>query len=96
MIGARLKQTNVKHLGGGVHEGTATYHQTAPEVVQTIRYRTTGQTARIVQGYGTVCPPLDQMPTICNVKITPQNPTKLNLVDSDLPVRKRHREHFEL
>jgi hypothetical protein len=29
------------------------------------------------------CPPLDQMPTICNVKITPQNPTKLNLIDDD-------------
>ncbi len=54
VIGARLKQTNVKHLGGGVHEATATYHQTAPEVVKTVRYRTTGQTARIVQGYGTV------------------------------------------
>jgi hypothetical protein len=54
VTGATLKQTNVKHLGGGVHEATATYYQSAPEVIKTIRYRTTGQTARIIQGYGTV------------------------------------------
>ncbi len=48
-----LVQTNVKHIGGGVHEATAVYRESAPEVVKTIRYRTTGQTARIIQGYGT-------------------------------------------
>ncbi len=30
VIGARLKQTNVKHLGGGVHEALQPNHQTAP------------------------------------------------------------------
>jgi hypothetical protein len=49
-----LKNTNVKHLGRGVHEATATFVQTAAEIVKTVRYRTTGQTARIIQGFGTV------------------------------------------
>ncbi|MDZ4850132.1 MAG: hypothetical protein SGI77_12675 [Pirellulaceae bacterium] len=53
-VGAGLKQTNVKHLGGGIHEATATYVETSAEIVKTVRYRTTGQTARIIQGYGTV------------------------------------------
>jgi hypothetical protein len=52
--GAGLLQTNVKHIGGGVHEASAVYVETAADVVKVIRYRSTGQTARIIQGYGTV------------------------------------------
>jgi hypothetical protein len=51
---AGLLSTKVKHVGGGVHEATAIYVQNAPEVVKVIRYRSTGQSARIIQGYGSV------------------------------------------
>lgn len=54
VAGGTLKQTRVVHLGGGVHEATATYISQAPGIVKTIRYRTTGQTARVIQGFGSV------------------------------------------
>lgn len=52
--GMFLRQTNVKHLGGGVHEATATFFETNYEITKTIRYRTTGQSARVIQSYDTV------------------------------------------
>jgi len=53
VAGMPLAQTTLKHVGGGVHEGTASFRDQPAEVVKTYRYRTTGQTTRIIQGYGT-------------------------------------------
>ena len=52
--GLQLKQTNVKHIGGGVHEAYATYVDEPPDIVKVIRYRTTGQTARILQAFSSI------------------------------------------
>ncbi len=56
-LGCSPQANQRQTLGGGFHEAAATYYQSAPEVVKTVRYRTTGQTMRIVQGYGRSTPP---------------------------------------
>lgn len=49
--GADLETTHLIHLGGGVHECTASYAITHNEIAKTIRYRTTGASARVLTAW---------------------------------------------
>ena len=72
--GYRLQNTMVRHLGGGIHEATATYQDDPLDVVKTIRYRTTGATAKVLHG---------TVPTIYAAAVTGTAPNFGGLINVD-------------